>query len=385
MIIFLAFNVIYGLGNLYLFFKVSNIFNLGMHEDIFLGFFIFLMASSPILIHQYSLKGSEKKSRIFLYIGYLWMAFIVVFSPFAVLLDSYNFIVQHAVFLFGKDLNSIIISQPSTFFIPFLISVTFNIYGFFEAKRLKVEKLTINTSKLPSGIDRITVAQIADLHLGIIAGDKTLNKVIKEIGNAKPDLIVSTGDLLDSYVNHIDYLSEKLKDINAPLGKFAVIGNHEFYAGLKHAVKFIGDSGFILLRNCGEDVKGIINVAGVDDLGDTGNGLRENIKSSSEREILAGLPPGIFTILLKHRTDVNNDSLGFFDLQLSGHTHKGQIFPINLLTCFIFEHHAGFKKLEKGSAIYVSRGAGTAGPPVRFLSPPELTIIEVVNIKEIQN
>jgi len=313
------------------------------------------------------------------------MAFIVVFSPFGVLLDSYNFIVQHAVFLFGKDLNSIIISQPSTFFIPFILSVTFSIYGFFEAKRLKVEKLTINTSKLPSGIARITVAQIADLHLGIITGDKTLNKVIKEIENVKPDLIVSTGDLLDSSVKHIDYLSEKLKDINAPLGKFAVIGNHEFYAGLKHAVKFIGDSGFILLRNYGENVRGIINIAGVDDLGDAANGLPENIKSSLEREILAGLSPDFFTILLKHRTDVSNDSLGFFDLQLSGHTHKGQIFPINLLTCFIFEHHAGFKKLEKGSAIYVSRGAGTAGPPVRFLSPPELTIIEIVNIKEIQN
>jgi len=385
MIIFLAFNVIYGLGNLYLFFKVSNIFNLGIYEDIFLGFFIFLMASSPIFIHQYSLKGSEIKSRIFLHIGYLWMAFIVVFSPFGVLLDSYNFIVQHAVFLFGKDLNSIIISQHSTFFIPFILSVTFSIYGFFEAKRLKVEKLTINTSKLPSGIARITVAQIADLHLGIITGDKTLNKVIKEIENVKPDLIVSTGDLLDSSVKHIDYLSEKLKDINAPLGKFAVIGNHEFYAGLKHAVKFIGDSGFILLRNYGENVRGIINIAGVDDLGDAANGLPENIKSSLEREILAGLSPDFFTILLKHRTDVSNDSLGFFDLQLSGHTHKGQIFPINLLTCFIFEHHAGFKKLEKGSAIYVSRGAGTAGPPVRFLSPPELTIIEIVNIKEIQN
>ncbi|MBI5099094.1 MAG: metallophosphoesterase [Nitrospirae bacterium] len=343
------------------------------------------MASSPIFIHQYSLKGSEKASRIFAFSGYMWMAFIVVFSPFAALLDSYNFIVQQAIFIYGKDFSSIIISQPSTLFIPFLLSVTFNIYGYFEAKRLKVEKLIINTSKLPSGIDRITVAQIADLHLGIIAGDNTLNKVIKEIGNAKPDLIVSTGDLLDSSVNYIDYLSEKLKDINAPLGKFAVIGNHEFYSGLKHAVKFIGESGFILLRNCGENVGGIINVAGVDDLGDTGNGLRENIKSSSEREILAGLPHGIFTILLKHRSDVNNDSLGFFDLQLSGHTHKGQIFPINLLTCFIFEHHTGFKKLEKDAAIYVSRGAGTAGPPVRFLSPPELTIIEVVNIKEIQN
>jgi hypothetical protein len=81
---------------------------------------------------------------------------------------------------------------------------------------------------------------------------------------------------------------------------------------------------------------------------------------------------------------VDNNSLGLFDLQLSGHTHKGQIFPINLITTVLFHHHAGYIKLPKGSAIYVSRGAGAAGPPIRFLSPPEIAIIEVVSVKESQ-
>jgi predicted MPP superfamily phosphohydrolase len=378
MIIFLLFTAIYSLGNLYLLFKISTIFGLTFPEEFFLGLFILLMTLSPILTHQYSLKGPEKTSRIFLYISYLWMAFIVVFSPFAALLDSYNFIVRHAMLLSGRSPDPAAIPAPYTFFVPFLLSATFNIYGYFEAKRLKVEKLIVRTPKLPPGIDRITVAQVADLHLGIIVGDKTLNKVIKEIGDAKPDLIVSTGDLLDSMVQHIDHLSEKLKGISAPLGKFAVTGNHEFYGGLRHAVKFIEDSGFIMLRNSGVNARETINIAGVEDLGDTGDGLSDNIKNTPEREILASLPPGYFTILLKHRSEVDNQSLGLFDLQLSGHTHKGQIFPINLFTCFIFEHHTGFKNFEKGSALYVSRGAGTAGPPVRFLSPPELTIIEIV-------
>lgn len=381
MLIFLSFTLIYSLGNLYLLFKISTVSGLTLLEEFFLGLFILLMTLSPILTHQYSLKGPQKTSRIFLYISYLWMAFIVVFSPFAALLDSYNFIIGHATLLFGKSPGPATIPATYTFFIPFFLSATINIYGYFEAKRLKVEKLTVRTSKLPPGIDRITVAQIADLHLGIIVGDETLNKVIKEIGNAKPDLIVSTGDLLDSMVQHIDHLSEKLKGISAPLGKFAVTGNHEFYGGLRHAVKFIEDSGFTMLRNSGVNVRNTINIAGVEDLGDTGDGLGENIKNTPEREILTSIPPGYFTILLKHRSEVDNQSLGLFDLQLSGHTHKGQIFPINLLTCFIFEHHNGFKNLEKGSALYVSRGAGTAGPPVRFLSPPELTFIEIVSEK----
>jgi len=339
------------------------------------------MTFSPIFIHQYTLKGSEKKSRFLLHAAYLWMAFIVVFSPFAALLDSYNFIVRHAIFLFGKGFNFKAIPETYTFFVPLLLSLTFNIYGYYEAKKLWVEKLILRTPKLPHGVDRIKIAQISDLHLGIITGDKTLTKVIKEIEDAEPDLIVSTGDLIDGPVNHIKYFPEKLSRLQARLGKFAVIGNHEFYAGLKNAVKFIEESGFILLRNSGVNLDGILNIAGVDDMGDTGNELRQNAADKTEKDILADLPAGIFTILLKHRSDVINDNLGLFDLQLSGHTHKGQIFPVNLLIPFIFKYHTGYSKLSKGAAIYVSRGAGTAGPPIRFLSPPELTLIEIVSEK----
>jgi hypothetical protein len=371
MLIFLSFTIIYCLGNLYLFFKVSDISGLGLYENIFLGLFILLMTFSPIFIHQYTLKGSEKKSRFLLHTAYLWMAFIVVFSPFAALLDSYNFIIRHAT-----------IPETYTFFVPLILSLTFNIYGYYEAKKLWVEKLIIRTSKLPHGVDRIKIAQISDLHLGIITGDKTLTKVIKEIEDAEPDLIVSTGDLIDGPVNHIKYFPEKLKRLQARLGKFAVIGNHEFYAGLKNAVKFIEESGFILLRNSGVTVEGTLNIAGVDDLGDTGKGLPESAADKTEREILASLPPEIFTILLKHRSVVINDNIGLFDLQLSGHTHKGQIFPVNLLIPLIFKYHTGYSKLSKDAAIYVSRGAGTAGPPVRFLSPPELTLIEIISEKK---
>ncbi len=381
MLIFLSFTIIYSLGNLYLFLKVSNASGLGLYKDILLGLSILLMAFSPVLIHQYSLRGSEKTSRFLLYISYLWMALIVVFSPFALLLDTYNFMVQHVMSLSGKNFDSLTVPQLYTLFIPLFLSLIFNIYGYFEAKKLWVEKLTVKTSKLPHGVDRIKIAQISDLHLGIITGDKTLTKVIKEIEKAQPDLIVSTGDLLDGTTIHINYLTEKLQYIKAPLGKFAVIGNHEFYAGLRNAVKFIERSGFILLRNNGTTVNVIINIAGIDDLGDTGNGLSKGADNKTEREILASLPAGIFTILLKHRSDVIDDNIGLFDLQLSGHTHKGQIFPVNLLIPLIFKYHTGYSELPKGAAIYVSRGAGTAGPPVRFLSPPELTFIEIVSEK----
>ncbi len=237
------------------------------------------------------------------------------------------------------------------------------------------------TSKLPEGINKLTIVQISDIHLGIIVREEMLDKVIKEIKNAKPDIIVSTGDLLDGEINHVDYLAEHLKRVPARLGKFAVTGNHEFFGGIKHALKFIEDAGFTILRGRGLTVQGVINIAGVDD--SPGKNVRhdEKTKFESEREILSKLPSNIFTLLLKHKPNVNKDALGLFDLQLSGHTHGGQIFPVHLAIGLFFPHYNGYRELSKGAALYVSRGAGTTGSPVRLLSPPELTVIEVVSAK----
>ncbi len=379
MLIFLFIVIIYSSANFYIFFKLSYILNLGMPIEIFLGLLVLFMTLSPILINLYSLKGSDKSVRVFAYIGYMWLAFLIPFFPIGVLFDFYNFITLHSNTLFKRDFSSIAINPVSTFLVSFFLSIAVNIYGYFEAKNLHIERLTVKTSKLPKGVDKITIAQIADLHLGIIVRDKALEKVIEKIENIKPDLIVSTGDLVDGTIRHIDHLADKLKRVQAQLGKFAVMGNHEIYGGARHTIKFIKDSGFTLLRGSGVVAENTINIAGMDFTGGEARRYDKDFQQKPEWEILSGLPGGLFTLLLKHRSDVENESLGLFDLQLSGHTHKGQIFPMNLATMFIFQHHTGFTRLAKGSAIYVSRGTGTAGPPIRFLSTPEIAIIDIVS------
>ena len=96
------------------------------------------------------------------------------------------------------------------------------------------------------------------------------------------------------------------------------------------------------------------------------------------RKLLSSLDQRVFTLLLKHRPRVNAASLGLFDLQLSGHTHKGQIFPFSLITAMYFPMDSGFINIQDRSSLYVSRGTGTWGPPIRFLSPPEVTVIDIV-------
>ena len=337
-----------------------------------IGAVVFFMTITQVLIPAYSNIGSERFFRVFSYSGYMWLSFLVIFFPASVVLDLYDL----AVTLIDEGYGLI---SPGTSFVACLfLALLINIYGFYEARNICIERLTINTQKLPKGVERIRIAQISDIHLGIIVGDGILRKIIHIIENEAPDIIVLTGDLVDGTIRHISHLPDMLKELHAPMGKFAVMGNHEIYGGKSLTIKFIEDSDFRLLRGEGVTAGDAINIAGMDFTGGEVAAYESEPEDKPEHEVLAGLREGLFTLLLKHRSDVGKESLGLFDLQLSGHSHKGQIFPMNLATMFIFSYHTGFTKLAEGSAIYTSRGTGTAGPPIRFLSRPEITIIDIV-------
>ncbi|MEK6776566.1 MAG: hypothetical protein AABY87_06780 [bacterium] len=177
-------------------------------------------------------------------------------------------------------------------------------------------------------------------------------------------------------MDNLDGLSELMAGIRPRYGKFAVMGNHEYYAGIGQTLDFTRKAGFTMLRDEGVSAGCGISIAGVDDPAGRRYGLKDQV---SEKALLQGLPHGPFTLLLKHRPVVDQGSVGLFDLQLSGHVHKGQIFPFNLIAWFYYPLRAGESVLGNGSHLYVSRGSGTWGPPIRFLAPPEITVIELVH------
>jgi hypothetical protein len=137
-------------------------------------------------------------------------------------------------------------------------------------------------------------------------------------------------------------------------------------------------AGFTVLRGNGMTVGGLINIVGVDDITSMAFGYKE----IPEKALLSSLPKGKFTLLLKHRPVVDRDAVNWFDLQLSGHTHKGQVFPFRYVTKWFFPMSNGYFELSKTSRLYASRGSGTWGPPIRFLTPPEVTLIELVHEKK---
>lgn len=244
-------------------------------------------------------------------------------------------------------------------------------YGVLEARSLSLERVTLATAKLPAGQPRLVIAQVSDVHLGLIHGQNSLKLIIAMLQAEQPDLIVSTGDLVDGNLFLEDGLAQLWAGLKPPLGKFAIMGNHEFYAGLEQSTAFLERAGFTVLRNQAGLLPGIMNILGLDD-------PAVPAPPPDEAGLLRDLPPGLFALVLKHRPTVDQDCLGLFDLQLSGHTHRGQVYPFNYVTGAIYPMQEGLYRLAGGSALYTSRGTGTWGPPMRIAAPPEVTIIELV-------
>ena len=376
---FLTFLLIYGGTHLYFFIKVKAAFSPGMPYCFVLALFLVLMVFTPVLVRILENKGMEVSARFAAYTGYLWMGFIFLFFSASLVIEIYHGMLHAAGFFSGRDFSALFPENRTALILPVAWGISIAFYGYFEARDIGTERIVINTPKVPQAIGKITIVQISDVHLGLIVRQARLKRIIADINSASPDILVSTGDLVDGQLNRMAGLAELMRDVHPKFGKFAVIGNHEVYAGLDQALGFTERAGFTVLRNDGTTAGDLINVVGVDDP------AIERITRSrlpSEKSLLSKFPPDRFTLFLKHRPEVDPESLGLFDLQLSGHVHQGQIFPFNLVTHLFYPVKTGFSLLRENSALYVSRGTGTWGPPIRFMAPPEVTVIELVHADE---
>jgi hypothetical protein len=296
----------------------------------------------------------------------------------ALVFDFWRILGVAAAALAKMDLAAYVPGAKVAFFVPLALSLAVSVYGYFEARDIRTERIVLETDKLPAGMERFRICQISDVHLGLIVRDERLARMLEIVKRENPDLFVSTGDLVDAQIDGISRLAAALRDVRAACGNFAVTGNHEYIAGIDKALAFTKEAGFEVLRAQSRDIGGFLTVAGVDDPAGRGFGMRGG--DNGEGELLASLPRDRFTLFLKHRPTAEETTRGLFDLQLSGHTHRGQIFPFNWIVRLYFPMGSGLH--DVGNArVYVSRGSGTWGPPIRFLAPPEVTVIELVRKK----
>ncbi len=375
----ITFILIYGGMHLYLFGKIRSAVSLGTGSSAGLIILFAIMILAPIAVRILERHGMDAQARFTAYTGYIWMGVLFIFFVVSLLFDFYRFMVHAGAIAISDRFAHLNPSPLLTFVLAFLVSAGVNMYGYVEAKNPRTEMLSIESTKIPESVGKIRIVQISDVHIGIIIGEKRLKRIVDEIKKVNPDILVSTGDLLDGQINNLVEPVKLLRSIEPRYGKFAITGNHEFYAGIHESVDFMKDSGFTVLRSEGKTVAELINIVGVDDPAGKRYGLAGEV---SERELLSRFNREYFTLLLKHQPVVNADAQGLFDLQLSGHTHKGQIFPFILITRIFFPNHAGYYELPGQSHLYVNRGAGTWGPPIRFLAAPEITVVDLVHKKE---
>jgi uncharacterized protein len=379
-ILFLStFLTLYSSLHLYAFMKAKRALLLGTGSTAFLVFFMLVMILSPIIVRLSENLGFEAFAKTMAYIGYSWMGLLFLFVCTSVFLDALRLVVHLFTAALGKDLSLFALSGRQAFIAALAAAVLAGGYGFFEALNIRTHHVTIATTKLPETERPIRIVQISDVHLGVIVRESRLERILSKVRSASPDLLVSTGDLVDGQTDNLAEELEMLRDIRPRFGKFAVMGNHEFYAGEKLSMDFMTGAGFTVLREEGRTVADLFSIAGVDDPAGRGFSLRGR---SDEKTVLSDLPEDKFTVLLKHRPLVDQEALGLFDLQLSGHAHKGQIFPFTVLVRLFFPMISGLYELPSGSSLYVNRGSGTWGPPMRVLSPPEVTVIDVVPEKK---
>jgi uncharacterized protein len=368
-----GFFLIYGLLHLYVFLRAKVALGLGPAACIPVAFFMVVMIIAPVLVRLSENAGFGMPARITAYGGYTWMGLLFLFICSSVMVDLYRLALYAGSMIAGNPFSWLTLSRRSYFLLSVAIAAGIGLYGWFEARAIRSEHVTIVTSKIPSRISPLRIVQISDVHLGLIVRKRRLERILERVKEAHPDILVSTGDLVDGQMNDLDGITEQLQAVRPRFGKFAVTGNHEFYAGLGQALAFTNRAGFRLLQGKSVVVGDAVNIVGVDDPAGPGFGS----SNEGEKALLSSVSPKRFTLFLKHRPSVDPESAGLFDLQLSGHVHDGQIFPFRLITRLFYRFVAGLYPLSEHSELYVSRGSGTWGPPIRFLAPPEVTVIEI--------
>jgi predicted MPP superfamily phosphohydrolase len=340
----------------------------------------------PVIAHSVSDTSLEISLKL---VAFTWSVWVFWFFAFGILLDLWNLLLGLGYALANRlkenrsaESPSPLSTRPSAYISPraalyasVVLVVCATVWGLIEANSIRVENVTIRVPQFPKEKSPLRIVQISDLHLGGSTPASRVEKIARIVRELKPDLLVSTGDMVDGLVETLTHEAELLASLEAPLGKLAVTGNHDAYSEIKYANTFHKRAGFHLLH--GEStllLDGALRVVGVDDPSVSPmlyRYLRPQDVLPREKS------PNETVLLLAHRPSVEPETLGRFDLQLSGHTHLGQVFPFRWVVRLQYKYLAGLYEFPHGSRLYVNRGAGTWGTPLRVLAPPEITVITI--------
>lgn len=327
---------------------------------------LFLLAVSYVLGKTWERIYPGRLSRMMTVIGSYWLAFFFYAFLTLIFIDLLYMLNNWLGFLpvFAKEACF----HAGTAVVLFLVLLI--AYGTINARNPVINRYNITIAKSAGNIKDLHIIMVSDLHLGSVVNEKRLSSLVRTINEIRPDLVFLVGDIIDENVRVFKKLgmTEILKGLNPEIGSYAVLGNHDYYGGqYRYAIKLLEDAGVKVLRDEWVFIGESFYLVGRDD------------KFSRFRKKLEILLENVDTrfpvIVLDHNpADMEEAEAAGVDLQLSGHTHRGQLAPLHRITRRIFLTDWGYLRRGDFQAV-VSNGFGTWGPPIRIGNRPEIVEI----------
>lgn len=252
-----------------------------------------------------------------------------------------------------------------------LATVGYGTYGVLRGP--SVQRITVPLARLPRAAHGFRIAVVSDIHIGPILGRAHTRRIVDTINATSPDLVAVVGDLVDGSVADLGSAAEPLAALRARHGSYFVTGNHEYFSGAEQWVDHVRELGLVPLENARVEIEGF-DLAGVNDIAGETEGQGPDFGRA-----LGDRDRGRAAVLMAHQPVVIHDAVEHgVDLQLSGHTHGGQLWPGNYLAELANPTVAGLERYGD-TQLFVSRGAGAWGPPVRVGAPSDITVVELAS------
>ena len=313
---------------------------------------------------------------VWLAAGAFWFAFLVYFILILLGIDIIRLIDSFFNFFPGFITNNIESTKKITTVIAIAVVTLIVFLGNLNKRDITITTLDLTLPKGDAKLNELNIVFAADLHLSTIDGERLLKRIVEKINSVEPDLILFAGDVVDDRADILKNrgIGESFKLLKPKLGIYTINGNHEFINNVESSVKFIEEHGIKVLRDNYKLVDSSVYIVGREDV--TMKQFTGKDRKPLE-EIIQPIGKMHPSILLDH-TPVKLEQAvkNGINLQLSGHTHHGQIWPANIITGIIYELSWGYKK-KGNTQFYVTSGAGTWGPPVRTGSKSEIVNIKI--------
>jgi len=307
--------------------------------------------------------------KILYFLGTVWMGMVMYLFIFFLLTDIIYLIIRifHRMLLTTKRRYCKI-----QVYSGYILILCIAIYGYYQFSRPQIVEQNIEIAKKAGGYKQLKIVGVSDLHLGVAIDNKRLEQYVRLINDQHPDLIIIAGDMIDNNVLPLEKekMWETVNKLQAPLGAYYCMGNHDYMVGIESCMHFLRETNLHLLIDTAVVINNSIQLIGRDD-------KQQNSNRKSLDELVKDTDASLPLILLDHEPfHLNEAEENGIDLQFSGHTHHGQIFPANLITDKIYELAYGYKQKGK-THYYVSSGLGLWGPPLRIGTHSEVVVFNI--------